>query len=722
MAESTKCRGACGFFGSDAYRGYCSRCILRVAAAAPPAVGSSHPGTAAGDCRGRCGFFGDRDQRLGYCTKCFKAIADDAFLCACAAAYYDDGTHLARYFSVGGKCGRRATEAEAATLLRLHITGVVAGDRLVEIAARRNSNSALCALLGREDEEREEALIRNAAESGGADADTAAEYARFPLGNLLRSSHASFVRRPRSAQADGKSAPGSRAVSPVQPANTFAFAPSSERTADGNVSGTDVLVDNVRLEVVSTLIARGDALRHCFPAHQPMLLPSTAATTAAVAGGSAFAAAPADAVAVVVGKSFSLPAEALALPADERKAALQFFLEQSAAQEDIAAATEFIRTVPGCNELVALYTLADLNCLLHAAMAAMTGCQDGLLCSDDPTASAVNTRTVLRNALHESLLYCGPLIDTVVPPVAVAVAGSDEGRSRSPASHRDEARLATIRKEIAHGRASLEGSHIFALANVLRRPIVVYSREALEGAFRAELAVPFRVSGVYLPLLWDVPEAETGAVIVPPLTSAAGAGRDDTEQRIVDALREKAIIRDPIMICFSRGHFSAMVPFTKGHPPANGTEPCLCDGRFERVLLPLCDENLNPLPIHYAPCTQAYAPRPASDVAKASDATPVGHTAEQLALLRRFARGVRTVDVNGCAVTVCEQWHVPVQPPPPMPLSPPRTDRSSVDAGSVYSPSESEWHTYIAAIWGALRARILRPSAEATVAPAGVPA
>ena len=51
----------------------------------------------------------------------------------------------------------------------------------------------------------------------------------------------------------------------------------------------------------------------------------------------------------------------------------------------------------------------------------------------------------------------------------------------------DPARQQQLQHDIDLGKASLDGGHVFALANVLRRPIVVYAHVGLEGV-SAQLA------------------------------------------------------------------------------------------------------------------------------------------------------------------------------------------------------------------------------------------
>jgi len=139
-------------------------------------------------------------------------------------------------------------------------------------------------------------------------------------------------------------------------------------------------------------------------------------------------------------------------------------------------------------------------------------------------------RTVLRDALYESFLGCQNL-------VKVVCAGSDT-------------RLAEIVETIGVGKTSLDGGHIFALANVMKRPVVVYASEKVEGKFRSHLRSPHRMSGVYLPSLWGPSETYP----------------------------------DPLLVVYTPGHFSVLVGFAEAG---------------DTLTVPLCDEMLEPLPTQY---------------------------------------------------------------------------------------------------------------------------
>lgn len=110
--------------------------------------------------------------------------------------------------------------------------------------------------------------------------------------------------------------------------------------------------------------------------------------------------------------------------------------------------------------------------------------------------------------------------------------------------------------------ASLEQLHIFALAHIFRRPIIVYGIKLVK-SFRGEDIGLARFEGVYLPLLWD-----------PSFCS-----------------------RSPIALGYTRGHFSALVPT---EPYSSRLEASSAVNDEEDVtFLPLMDCEMKMLPIHF---------------------------------------------------------------------------------------------------------------------------
>lgn len=107
--------------------------------------------------------------------------------------------------------------------------------------------------------------------------------------------------------------------------------------------------------------------------------------------------------------------------------------------------------------------------------------------------------------------------------------------------------------------ASLEQLHIFTLAHILRRPIVVYGVKYVK-SFRGEDIGYARFEGLYLPLLWE----------------------------------QSFCSKSPIALGYTRGHFSALVP----SEPYARIDAARVDSE-DVLFLPLMDCEHKLLPIHF---------------------------------------------------------------------------------------------------------------------------
>ncbi|XP_071793206.1 ubiquitin thioesterase zranb1-like [Asterias amurensis] len=113
--------------------------------------------------------------------------------------------------------------------------------------------------------------------------------------------------------------------------------------------------------------------------------------------------------------------------------------------------------------------------------------------------------------------------------------------------------------------AALEQIHIFALAHILRRPIIVYGVKFIK-SFRGENIGYARFQGVYLPLLWE----------------------------------PSFCWKSPITLGYTRGHFSALVPMETESDDNQGAGANLnTDDETQTVYLPLTDFEGKLLPIHF---------------------------------------------------------------------------------------------------------------------------
>ncbi|XP_045188883.2 ubiquitin thioesterase zranb1-like [Mercenaria mercenaria] len=117
--------------------------------------------------------------------------------------------------------------------------------------------------------------------------------------------------------------------------------------------------------------------------------------------------------------------------------------------------------------------------------------------------------------------------------------------------------------------ASLEQMHIFALAHILRRPIIVYGVKVVK-SFRGESIDFARFEGVYLPLLWE----------------------------------RSFCSKTPIALGYTRGHFSALVPMEIDSGIA--LAGAHIDNAVEEQVfyLPLVDHEGSFLPIHFVTGTE----------------------------------------------------------------------------------------------------------------------
>ncbi|KAL8585894.1 hypothetical protein ACOMHN_019309 [Nucella lapillus] len=120
--------------------------------------------------------------------------------------------------------------------------------------------------------------------------------------------------------------------------------------------------------------------------------------------------------------------------------------------------------------------------------------------------------------------------------------------------------------------ASLEQTHIFALAHILRRPIIVYGVKYVK-SFRGETLGFAKFQGVYLPLLWE----------------------------------RSFCWRSPVVLGYTRGHFSALVSMEmdldEGEGAGAGANP-VSNEEEQMVYLPLVDCQGQLLDVHFVSASE----------------------------------------------------------------------------------------------------------------------
>ena len=149
-----------------------------------------------------------------------------------------------------------------------------------------------------------------------------------------------------------------------------------------------------------------------------------------------------------------------------------------------------------CNtvsEVLPLNTLRDGNCLLHAASLGMWGFQD----RDVALRGALSTalRDVTENTLYQRWQYNRESENKKV------------GLELEPHQWNEEwqamVRQASSHVQIGRNYDSLDDFHIFVLANVLRRPIILYAASKIHSMQSGGTLQEINFQGVYLPLLWE---------------------------------------------------------------------------------------------------------------------------------------------------------------------------------------------------------------------------
>ena len=180
-----------------------------------------------------------------------------------------------------------------------------------------------------------------------------------------------------------------------------------------------------------------------------------------------------------------------------------------------------------CTHLIPLYTTGDGNCLLHAASLAMWGFED--------------KEFILRNALYESLTTADRNTNTLQDRCRISISSMlrEVQVNLSDNDWLSEWQLIVnqARPNSSGHQQSLEESHIFVLANVLRRPIIVYGVPKVRSFNTGGIMQNVNFHGIYLPLLWG----------------------------------SQICHKPPLCLGYSMGHFTALIP--AGSPQQQLTVP-----------------------------------------------------------------------------------------------------------------------------------------------------
>ncbi|KAH8268652.1 hypothetical protein KR026_011275 [Drosophila bipectinata] len=244
--------------------------------------------------------------------------------------------------------------------------------------------------------------------------------------------------------------------------------------------------------------------------------------------------------------TFALPAEIEELPIPIQEQLYDELLDRDAQKqlENPPPALNWSMEITArlSSRMFVLWNRSAGDCLLDSAMQATWGVFD--------------RDNILRRALADTLHQCGHVFFARWKEYEMLQAAMLHFTLEDSQWEEDWSTLLSLASQPG---SSLEQLHIFALAHILRRPIIVYGVKYVK-SFRGEDIGYARFEGVYLPLLWD----------------------------------QNFCTKSPIALGYTRGHFSALVPmepFTR------------IDGRRDDVedvtYLPLMDCELKLLPIHF---------------------------------------------------------------------------------------------------------------------------
>ncbi|XP_059469066.1 ubiquitin thioesterase trabid [Neocloeon triangulifer] len=248
--------------------------------------------------------------------------------------------------------------------------------------------------------------------------------------------------------------------------------------------------------------------------------------------------------------TFALPAEVEDLPQSVQEQLYDELLDRDAQtqlENDPPALNWSLEiTMRLGSRLFALWNRSAGDCLLDSAMQASWGVFD--------------RDNTLRRAIAESLRHGGHIFYPRWREYEELQASLMHFSLDDSQWEEDWSGLLSL---AAQPGASLEQLHVFALAHVLRRPIIVYGVKFVK-SFRGEALGYARFEGVYLPLLWD----------------------------------RSFCHKSPLALGYTRGHFSALVPIEPYMNPIRGATPVTNDD-LQVTFLPLQSHDRKLLPVHF---------------------------------------------------------------------------------------------------------------------------
>ncbi|XP_061412191.1 ubiquitin thioesterase ZRANB1 [Lethenteron reissneri] len=260
--------------------------------------------------------------------------------------------------------------------------------------------------------------------------------------------------------------------------------------------------------------------------------------------------------------TFTLPAEIEELPGRVQEKLYDELLDRDV-QKELEEESPIINWSLELSErlesrLYALWNRTAGDCLLDSVLQATWGIDD--------------KDCVLRSALRDSLHDCSHWFYTRWKEWE-SWSSQSFGLHFSLREEQWQEDWAFILSLASQPGSSLEHTHIFVLAHVLRRPIIVYGVKFYK-SFRGETLGYARFQGVYLPVLWEA----------------------------------SFCWKSPIALGYTRGHFSALVPMESEGYVSPGAGANIGGGgggggggedEGTVTFLPLVDSERKLLPVHF---------------------------------------------------------------------------------------------------------------------------
>ncbi|VDN97325.1 unnamed protein product [Rodentolepis nana] len=200
------------------------------------------------------------------------------------------------------------------------------------------------------------------------------------------------------------------------------------------------------------------------------------------------------------------------------------------------------------SRLIALLNRANGDCLLDSLMQASFG--------------VVDSDSFLRKILASSFLSCKQILYEI---------WFEHEKQEADAAEYELSKDQVLKewqsclKVATSSNEPLEQIHIFILANIFRRPIIVYSVESVL-SLTDDLPLEYsKFQGIYLPFLWE----------------------------------KDVCLKVPLVVGYTPGHFSALVPIAP-FPTADSSEISQSIVGDTFIFLPLFDIENTPMPVHFS--------------------------------------------------------------------------------------------------------------------------